>query len=37
MMDQRMEQQFAFALEVDKLKNIFRQTRTPTRRWTSSG
>lgn len=27
MMDQRMEQQFAFALEVDKLKNIFRQTR----------
>ena len=26
-MDQRMEQQFAFALEVDKLKNIFRQTR----------
>ena len=27
MMDQRMEQQFAFALEVDKLKSIFRQTR----------
>ena len=26
-MDQRMAQQFAFALEVDKLKNIFRQTR----------
>lgn len=26
-MDQRMEQQFAFALEVDKLKSIFRQTR----------